>query len=295
MIEPYFIIDFPKLMIDWSYELNPDMDPANISYGSEKVITWKCHKCSSTWKCKVKSRKKGEVTGCPICRSRNRIGKIVYRGSASDGNNIVAKCPELLNEWDYKKNLNIDPHTITPNSNKRVWWICKDCNGSWKTVVEGRTRGTKCPYCSGHKVRTGVNDLKTLFPELAEEWDYDNNGKLRPENVLPFGNKRINWICKTCGGKWDAILHSRAKGAGCPYCSGRRVLKGLNDLATIRPDLIEEWNYAKNGDLLPEMVSARSKLSVGWKCLRCDFEWTAAISSRVDGAGCRVCKRRGRG
>lgn len=294
-MEPYFISDFPKLMLDWSYELNPYLNPASISYGSDKFVVWKCHECSSTWRARVKTRNKGNGTGCPICWKRNRIGRNVYVGSARDGNNIADKFPNLLKEWDYKKNLNIDPRTIMPNSNKMVWWICKDCGGSWESNVVGRTRGTGCPYCSGHKVRTGVNDLKTMFPGLAEEWDYDNNGKLRPENVLPFGNKRINWICKTCGGKWDAILHSRAKGAGCPYCSGRRVMKGINDLATVRPDLIQEWNFVKNGDLLPETVSARSKRSVGWKCLKCGYEWTAAISSRVDGTGCRVCKRRGGG
>ncbi len=294
-MEPYFISDFPKLMLDWSYELNPDLNPASISYGSDKFVVWKCHECSSTWRARVKTRNKGNGTGCPVCWKRNRIGRNVYVGPARGGNNIVDKFPELLKEWDYKKNLNIDPRTIMPNSNKMVWWICKDCNASWETKVECRTRGRGCPYCSGHKARTGVNDLQTMFPDLAEEWDYDGNGELRPENILSFGNKRVNWICKTCGGKWDAILHSRAKGAGCPYCSGRRVLKGLNDLATIRPDLIQEWNYAKNGDLLPEMVSARSKKSVGWKCSKCSYEWSAAISSRVDGAGCRVCKRRGRG
>lgn len=282
-------------MLDWSYQLNPDLDPNDISYGSDKAVVWKCHKCKSTWIAKVKSRKKGEGTGCPICYRHSQIERNTHKMRADEGNNLARKYPQLLQEWDYKKNLGINPLTLVPDSNKLAWWICKDCNGSWETKISSRVKGSGCPYCSGHKVKTGINDLKTMMPELAEEWDYDNNGKLKPENVLPFGNKRINWICKTCGGKWDAILHSRAKGAGCPYCSGRRVLKGLNDLATIRPDLIQEWNYAKNGDLLPEMVSARSKKSVGWKCSKCSYEWSAAISSRVDGAGCRVCKRRGRG
>lgn len=294
-MEPYFISDFPKLMLDWSYELNPDLNPANISYGSDKYVIWKCHECSSTWKARVKTRKKGDGTGCPVCWNIKRLGKNVYKGSAYEGNNLAKKHPELLQEWDYKKNLNIDPRNITPNSGEFAWWICKECKGSWETKVQNRTKGSGCPYCSGHKVRTGFNDLKTLFPELAEDWDYDNNGKLRPETVLPFGNRRINWVCKKCGGKWDAILHSRTKGAGCPYCAGSKVLTGKNDLATVRPDLVKEWNYQKNGELSPESVSFRSKKSVWWKCATCGYEWTNGISSRVDGAGCRVCKRRGRG
>lgn len=95
--------------------------------------------------------------------------------------------------------------------------------------------------------------------------------------------------------RWVEVVEGRARRTRCPYCSGHKVRTGVNDLKTLFPELAEEWNYAKNRDLLPEMVSARSKKSVGWKCLKCSYEWSAAISSRVDGVGCRVCKRWGRG
>ncbi|MBQ8412099.1 MAG: zinc-ribbon domain-containing protein, partial [Lachnospiraceae bacterium] len=144
-MEPYFVVDFPKLMLDWSYELNGGLKPDYISYGSDKIITWKCHKCESTWKARVRTRNKGNGTGCPVCNRNSKIGKNVYKGSVLDGNNIVEKCPELLNEWNYKKNINISPYNIKPESNLRVWWICKNCNGSWETTVQNRTRGSGCP------------------------------------------------------------------------------------------------------------------------------------------------------
>ena len=139
----------------------------------------------------------------------------------------------------------------------------------------------------------GVNDLATLHPKLADEWDYEANKDLLPNNTLPYSTKRANWKCKKCGGKWDAIIHSRSKGAGCPYCAGRRVLTGFNDLATINPELAEEWNYNLNGNLKPQDVFPRSKAKVWWKCKTCDYEWEAVIGSRDKGLSrCRLCSYR---
>ena len=50
----------------------------------------------------------------------------------------------------------------------------------------------------------------------------------------------------------------RNYGRGCPVCAGQQVLAGYNDLASKRPDLAKEWNYEKNGDLLPSQVMCGS-------------------------------------
>jgi hypothetical protein len=70
-------------------------------------------------------------------------------------------------------------------------------------------------------VLTGYNDLLTINPILAEEWDYNKNENLHPENVAPNSNKRIWWKCKE-GHEWQATINSRNRGNGCPYCSGRK-------------------------------------------------------------------------
>ena len=65
--------------------------------------------------------------------------------------------------------------------------------------------------------------------------------------------------------EWQAEIRSRAvRGLGNPIKSGSKVLKDYNDLASLRPDLAAEWNYNKNGNLKPDMVTCGSNAKVWW-------------------------------
>ena len=66
-------------------------------------------------------------------------------------NDIGTEKPELLEEWDYEKNIEIQPYTITEKSGKKVWWKCKSGH-SWLATVHDRGRGTGCPFCRKNDV-----------------------------------------------------------------------------------------------------------------------------------------------
>ena len=70
--------------------------------------------------------------------------------------------------------------------------------------------------------------------------------------------------------------------AHCPCCMNRVVVKGINDLATTRPELAKEWHPTKNRDLTPYMVTAGSSKRVWWKCSVCGKDWNTVITSRRD-------------
>ena len=75
-----------------------------------------------------------------------------------------------------------------------------------------------CPYCSGKRIGKGINDLKTLFPEMAEEWHPVKNGELTPDAILPGSSRKIWWICKR-GHEWQATPNARCNSKqGCPIC-----------------------------------------------------------------------------
>lgn len=57
-------------------------------------------------------------------------------------------------------------------------------------------------------------------------------------------------------------------------------------LAELRPDLVAEWDFEKNGDLRPEQVTAFSLRKVWWKCSRCGQSWASSIEGRVQGCSC---------
>ena len=179
-------------------------------------------------------------------------------------NDLQSKFPKIAEEWDYERNYPLTPNKVAYGSGKKVWWKCK--NGHfWKESVNNRTNGRNCPICSGHKVLAGFNDLATLRPDLVKEWNYERNGDLKPDMVTPYSNKKVWWKCKL-GHEWEAIIGSRTKGNGCPFCNNRFVLSGYNDLETLKPDLIKEWNYKRNGDLKPNMIAPYSNRKVWWIC-----------------------------
>ena len=104
-----------------------------------------------------------------------------------------------------------------------------------------------CPYCSDNKVLTGYNDLQTVNPALAKEWNYEKNNGLTPAEISPNSGKKVWWKCDK-GHEWQATINSRNSGCKCPYCSGKLVIKGENDLQTVNPTLAKEWNYEKIWD-----------------------------------------------
>ena len=127
--------------------------------------------------------------------------------------------------------------------------------------------------------------LSEMYPELAAEWS-DRNLPLRPDQITYGSNKRVWWHGK-CGHEWETSVKARTGGERCPYCSGKRVLIGFNDLETIAPELAEEWSE-KNTSLAPRMVTAGSHKKVWWRG-KCGHEWQAVIKNRVGGAGCPYC------
>ena len=44
-------------------------------------------------------------------------------------------------------------------------------------------------------------NLAVCYPELAVEWDWEENGELTPQNVAPHSNKKVGWKCSTCRGE----------------------------------------------------------------------------------------------
>jgi len=92
------------------------------------------------------------------------------------------------------------------------------------------------------RIRQGGNDLGSLYPEIADQahgWD--------PSLVTVGSNKNLEWKCGQ-GHLYKTSTKQRTiLGRGCPYCSGKRVLQGYNDLITTSPAVAAEWHPTLNG------------------------------------------------
>ena len=197
--------------------------------------------------------------------------------------------PNIAKDWDYDKNGSLLPEMAYAHSNEQFYWKCSRGH-SWKASVYSRTqRKCGCPICSNHTIIPGVNDLATVNPMLAKEWDYENNGDLKPTDVAPSAKKEVYWKCKK-GHRWPAKVATRARGVGCPICANKVVMPGFNDLATKQPELAKEWAKKENGKLKPSMFSEHSGQKVFWKCKDCGNVWEASINNRSNGSGCPACR-----
>ena len=204
-------------------------------------------------------------------------------------NDLLSVNSMLALQWNYKKNVGVLPSDVAVNSNKKYWWICEKGH-EWEANVNSRNRGNGCPVCSNRIILKGYNDLASQNPELADEWNYEKNTK-SPEEVCYKSNDRYWWKCKICHNEWQTSLYDRYKGTGCPFCSGRRPIKGINDIATTNPELISEWDFEKNKNLTPYDVSAGSSRRIWWKC-KYGHKWRTIVSVRTKmHTGCPTCAK----
>lgn len=202
-------------------------------------------------------------------------------------NSIASVRPDLISRWDYDKNGTITPDMVSLGTGQRFYWKCKLCNKSYLALPSRIAQGS---VCAKHHVilKKDINDLATKYPELLKYWDYDKN-EVKPNEVYAGGESVIYWVCEK-GHSYSKVLRKRIAGEGCPICSGKKVLEGVNDLSTIYPDVAKFWNYEKNGEVYPTQVTAHSNKKMWWKC-DLGHEWQAKVCNRVNGRGCPECYR----
>ena len=268
---------FPDVAADWDYEKNAGSRPSEFTAKSKQKAWWKCG-LGHSWQSSICNRT-DKGNGCPYCSGRTPLAGF---------NDLATKFPELASEWDHEKNKGLAPIQVAAKSNRRVWWRCNEGH-SWAAPISNRSNlNSGCPYCCGRNAIMGVNDLATVSPILAAEWDCDRNNGVTPDMVkAKSSSRKFWWKCKH-GHCWQTTVAQRTDGHGCPCCSGHAVIKGANDLETVYPMLAAEWDYEKNGGLRPDQVKSKSAVKAWWRCDK-GHSWLAAIYSRANGCGCPYC------
>ena len=204
-----YLVEYVELMKEYDYDKNTDFVPEKLTYGSDKKIWWKCSKGHS-YPAAISNRVRGQ--GCPYCK-----GKKVLKGF----NDLKTWCIEnnrfdLINEFDnYKNDFTIED--ITVGSGKNVYWICPNGH-SYRTTLNHRIKmNTGCGICSHKLFLSGVNDLVTTHPHIAEEFDVNKN-KIMPNEVMAGNNNKKYWFICSKGHSYKSTLLNRKKGRNCPEC-----------------------------------------------------------------------------
>ena len=278
---PNRIHRYQELTAQWHPTRNGTLTPEQVTAGSHKKVWWRCS-AGHEWQAEIKSRTNG--SGCPYCTNRALLRQ---------GNDLATTHPMLAAQWHAERNVGLTPADVVAGSKRRVWWQCEKGH-VWRTSVALRAaRGCGCPVCAGKKVCAGENDLGTVFPALAAQWDPEKNGAVTPMDVTAYSNRRAWWRCSR-GHSFAAAISARAtRHSDCPYCTGRKPLAGFNDLATVQPQIAAQWHPTLNGALTPEQVTVGSHKMVWWQCAD-GHVWKSVVFSRAgkNKCGCPVCAGR---
>jgi hypothetical protein len=156
-------------------------------------------------------------------------------------------------------------------------------NGINKEAIIKRSKTIRIPKIG--------NSLAEKYPESIKLWDYDKNNGLTPYNINFSSATPKRWFQCKYRHSYDCSPSNFYKGSRCPYCSGKKILIGFNDLLTLEPELCEEWDYEKN-ELGPKNYSRGTNTKVWWKCKKCNYNWMGSISNRtkyIKPRGCMKC------
>lgn len=205
----------PWLVVEW--DVVNDLSPDRVTHGSASYVTWVCQTCGNGWSAQVNSRTRG--AGCPECAHEKRVA------TAAKKDPISVTHPEIAATLVWADGATVN--TLTAGSTRKVWWECPVCACVWAARVDARTgRGNGCPVCAGKVAQPGMTDLATLFPDVAAEWDRTpGKNTTTPEWVRPGSERKVWWVCRTCGHPWQAQVRNRTGGGrpdratGCPECS----------------------------------------------------------------------------
>lgn len=263
----------PDLAEEWS-EKNYPLLPKNVSFGTHMKVWW-VGKCGHEWQASVHSRTCVNQSGCPYC-SGNRV--------LLGFNDLETRFPFVAAEWS-DRNLPLTPNMVLAFSSQKVWWK-GECGHEWFARIADRSQGHGCPYCTSHKLLKGFNDFASQYPVLASEWS-PKNLPILPD-MIPVNKSGIFWWkCNECGIEFRAWISSRIKNPNCPYCTGKIVIPGTNDLATTDPEIAAEWDYSRNKDSDPQHLHRTSK-KIYWWISKYGYSWKAKVSDRtIDGKTCK--------
>jgi len=98
--------------------------------------------------------------------------------------------------------------------------------------------------------------------------------------------KGYDYQCLVCGNIDSINEYNLKRGTGCSVCSGKKVLRGYNDLWTTHPHIAEMLKNKEKGFFLN---SGSNKTEI-FICPNCSYEKSIHIYSIVkQGFGCNVC------
>jgi len=163
------------------------------------------------------------------------------------------------------------------NSFTKIKVRCNTCNYIWEANPSNLLRGHGCPKC-GNSFKKDTNIFKNELMEI--------NNTISVLGEYTGSRDNIKVKCNICNYIWDANPSNLLRGHGCPNCSGRVTITGVNDLYTTNPELTNYFVDIEDA----KKYSANSHQRISFKCPDCSTKKEMRIADFFRrGFSCSVC------
>lgn len=156
--------------------------------------------------------------------------------------------PEVFEIWDFDKNEQ-SPDDYLETSNEKVW--VKGQNGESVlrdiSYIKSRAKASRVSKSLKYQKVSIPNKttepLQKTHPHIAKMWNTERNNLSPLEVTAGQSKEKFWWTCPDTGTHYLRSIRDQVKaGERSPYMSGKVILPGYNDLATLRPEVIQAWS-----------------------------------------------------
>lgn len=212
----------PEIAVRWDYSRNP-ITPDAAKIGMNKKFFFICNQNPSHLPEMYLPSLRKNPAACTQC----------WKEPLSCGlNDFGCLFPDLVPFFLGNSDCE-NAHEVRPGDERSFLWRC--LNGEDHTferalynMTSKRSRRT-CPICVNRQIIPGLNSLRDIAPEIADEWDYERNRafpQLSPETIAPRSGHEVFWLCRAGHPSFQSAVWNRTAGdTGCPSCANNGFKK----------------------------------------------------------------------
>ena len=242
--------------------INPDIEILGEYVNASTKVCCRCKICGHIWDGFPCNLLRG--TGCKKC-SDKRLAET----KLNDQESFINRLNDI--------NPNIEILSQYQGIHKKVKCRCRIDGYEWEATPANLLKGKGCPKCSKRIKRTHeqfVEEMKCINSNIIVLSRYENN------------SKKVKCKCLIDGHIWEAIPTNLLKGSGCPLCSNKVVVRGINDIATTDPWMIPYLNDKEDA----YKYTSQSNKSINFRCLDCGEVCKSIICNIYKrGFTCKIC------
>jgi hypothetical protein len=195
---------------------------------------------------------------------------------------------DWLDRWDYELN-EIGPDDVAYRSGKKYWFKCSRGlhDGTYRCIANLTVNKNSVLICK--KCNSFGQYLLDTFGEFGICQYWSDRNTIDPFDVSVGDSRTTIWIrCQNNDHPDYPTVPDvfSVMGCRCPVCVNKKIIPGINDIFTTRPDLVKYFLDANDAHKYSEMSGKR----VNFKCDLCgkiQKKVIARVSTR--GFHCDAC------